>query len=148
MDDVGSGISRRDKTPGRVGIEVEVLAGSGDVGSIDKARAVDGRSVDYVVPQNSPELSSVARDLRDLLGRSLVGGDEEGETAYSVENVSDGGVLVGVVSGIPDRNIGPVGEIGEPCQSVVGFECAVDVAWVVKNPINDIDVEVLIAGLL
>ena len=148
LGDESGGVSRRDKLSARVGAEVEVFAGSGDIRGIDEAWAVDRCSVDDVVPQDIPELSSVAGDLRDLLGRSLVGRDEEGETADPVKNVGDGGIFGSLVSGIPNGNIGTVSDVGEPFQLIVCFERGVDVTWIVEDSINDEDVEIPITSQL
>lgn len=50
LKDLGGGTTGRDELPARVGAEVEGFASSGGVGSVDKAWAVDGRSVDDVIP--------------------------------------------------------------------------------------------------
>lgn len=60
LNDSGGGVARGDERSGRVGAKVEVFAGSGDVGTVDQAWAVDGCSIDDMVPQNCPELSGVA----------------------------------------------------------------------------------------
>ena len=61
LDNTSSGVARRDKLPGRIGGELEVFAGSGDVSGITQGRAIDGRPVDDLVPQNGPKLSFVPR---------------------------------------------------------------------------------------
>jgi len=145
LNDLGGGIAGRDKLPARVGSEMEILAAGGYVGSVGKAWTVDGCSVDDVVPQDIPETSGIARDP---LGRGLVGGDQEGETANSVKDLGDRCFFVSMVPSIPDRNVGVPGETCEPRQVTVGFECAIDVSRVLENLINDVDVKVLVAGLL
>jgi len=147
LHDPGCGAARRDKFSARVGAEVEVLAGSGDVSGIDEAWAINCCCVDNMVPQYIPELSGIACDLWELLSRSLVGGDEEGETADSVENLGDGGIFDSVVSVIPDTNICAAGETGESRQLAVSFECTLNIAWVFENSTNHVDVQVLVAGL-
>lgn len=74
----------------------------------------------------------------------MIGGHEEGETADSVKNVRDGHFFSRVVSGIPYGNFSILGEICEPGQVAIGFECAVDVARVSKDSGNHVDVEVLV----
>ena len=146
LDDASGGAARCDKFSSRVGAEVEVLTGSGGISGVDERWAVDRCSVDHVVPQNFPEFSLVARELRKVLGRGLVGRDEEGETADPSNNICDASVLDGMIPGVPDRNLRAAGKIGEPCQVIVRGERAVDVAWIVQNSIDDVDVEVLVAG--
>jgi len=115
LGDASGGVARRDEFSTRVGAELEVLTGRGDVGDINKGWAVDSCPVDDVVPQNVPEYSIVVRELRELC-RSFVGGDQEGKTTDAVKNLSDADVLQGVVPRIPDWNLGVVGKIGEACQ--------------------------------
>lgn len=78
----------------------------------------------------------------------MVGRDEEGETANAIKNVEDAGVFVGMIAIVPDRNLCVAGKIGEPCQVAVRGECIVNVARVVQNPIDDVDVEILVVGNL
>ena len=139
LDDLRGCVAGGDKLSARVGADVDVLTGRGDVGGVDEAWAVDGCSVNDVVPQNVPELGGVGRDVWNL-GRSLIGGDEEGETTDSVEDLRDGGIFVSTVSGIPNRNVGVRDETGEPCQVAVCFKRAVDVAWVIENSTNSVEV--------
>lgn len=60
----------------------------------------------------------------------------------------DGYFFGGVVSGIPDGNIGVLGERGEPGQVAIGFVRPVDIARVSENSINDVDGEIRVAGNL
>lgn len=60
LDDLSSGVARRDKLSGRVGGKVEVFSTGGNVSGSIEAGAIDRRSVDDVVPQNSPKRGLVA----------------------------------------------------------------------------------------
>jgi len=60
LNDLSSGVARRDKLSGRIGGEVEVFSAGGSVGGTVEAGTIDRRSVDDVVPHNSPNRGLVA----------------------------------------------------------------------------------------
>lgn len=143
LEDERCHVARGDELSGGIRGEVEVFTGSGDVSGIGEAGAINGRSVYYVVPQHVPKYGVVARDLRELAG-GIAGGSEEGETANSVEIISDGDVLGGVGSSVPNGNLDAGCEAGNSRQLAVGLESGAEVTRVEKNSVDDVDVEVLI----
>lgn len=114
LDDLSSGVARRDILSGRIGGEVEVFSAGGSVSGTVEAGTIDRGSVNDVVPQNSPKRGLVARDLWNLLADGLVVGGEEGETADSGKILENGDVVGGVGRGVPDGNLRVLCEGTEP----------------------------------
>lgn len=78
----------------------------------------------------------------------MVVGSEEGEAANPGENLVNGSLAGAVRSSIPDGDLRAACEAREPSQLAVGVECAIEVARVEKNSIDDVDIKILIASQL